>query len=329
MAVKQALITGRGVLAATGMGVEEVWQAVLAGRTRVTEVDYAPGGQPWVSYPCHAIGPLPVREWVTADGLAFLAEHGMAADRDFSYLLAASRLALADSGLTYDRHDNRVGLVIAHENPGVVALVDRLLEVWCADPGPDRRLTGANPADLFRHFGGPFFRLQTFPHLFFLARILGLHGPTLIVNNSCASGLYALEAARQMIAAGQADAVLVVAADHAHATEYLWLRGEGFASPSGLIRPFDRRRDGAVLGDGAAAVVLESPAAARRRGAAPLAVYRGGLPGAGHLAHRPARRDGRLLPACDPRGAGRGRGAGRRRGTGGSARHRQPAARPV
>jgi 3-oxoacyl-(acyl-carrier-protein) synthase len=114
-------------------------------------------------------------------------------------------------------------------------------------------------------------------HLHLAARALGIHGPALFLNNARASGLYALEAAADQLRMGRCKLALAAAAESPHfPTKYLWFREAGVYSLSGRLRPFDRDRDGLVLGAGSAAVALETLEAAEARGARILAEYLGG-----------------------------------------------------
>jgi 3-oxoacyl-[acyl-carrier-protein] synthase II len=96
----------------------------------------------------------------------------------------------------------------------------------------------------------------------------GLHGHTYGVVSACAAGAHALGDAARIIRAGDADAVVAGGAEAA----ITGLAIAGFAameatSPSGISRPFDARRDGFVIGEGAGVLVLEDADAARARGA--------------------------------------------------------------
>ena len=93
----------------------------------------------------------------------------------------------------------------------------------------------------------------------------GLRGPSFAVTTACASGAHALGSALRMIQNGEADAV-VAGGSEAVLTP---LARASFGaldalSESGISRPFDARRDGFVMGEGAAVLVLERAAAARR-----------------------------------------------------------------
>jgi 3-oxoacyl-[acyl-carrier-protein] synthase II len=123
----------------------------------------------------------------------------------------------------------------------------------------------------------------------------GLRGPVFGVVSACAAGAHAIGAAARMIGAGDADAVVTGGSEAALTP----LARAAFAaldatSEAGVSRPFDRRRDGFVMGEGAAVLVLEDAEAAERRGAKVL----------GEVAGYGATSDAFHLTAPDPEGAG-------------------------
>ena len=96
----------------------------------------------------------------------------------------------------------------------------------------------------------------------------GLHGQTYGVVSACAAGAHALGAAARMIQAGDADAAVTGGAEAAiTAIGTAAFAAMGATSPTGISRPFDARRDGFVIGEGAGILVLEEAEAAERRGA--------------------------------------------------------------
>jgi 3-oxoacyl-[acyl-carrier-protein] synthase II len=99
----------------------------------------------------------------------------------------------------------------------------------------------------------------------------GLRGPSASVATACASGADAIAAGVRLIRTGEADAAVVGGAESA-VSEFARVAFEsmGAISRSGVCRPFDARRDGFVLSEGAGAMVLEEAGAARARGAAVL-----------------------------------------------------------
>jgi 3-oxoacyl-[acyl-carrier-protein] synthase II len=104
----------------------------------------------------------------------------------------------------------------------------------------------------------------------------GLEGETYGLMGACAAGTQAIGDAKRLIEVGAADAVVVGGSD-AHSSDYFKAayRNMGATSREGISRPWDRRRDGFVPGEGAGIVVLEREEAAARRGARPLGLVLG------------------------------------------------------
>jgi 3-oxoacyl-[acyl-carrier-protein] synthase II len=109
-----------------------------------------------------------------------------------------------------------------------------------------------------------------------LAMRHGFRGPSFGIVSACAAGAHAIGTAKRMIESGDAEAVVTGGAEAALTP----LSRAAFAaldalSPTGMSRPFDARRDGFVMGEGAAVLILESEERARERGATILATVRG------------------------------------------------------
>ena len=99
----------------------------------------------------------------------------------------------------------------------------------------------------------------------------GLHGSSFGVMSACAAGAHAIGAAIRMIEAGEADAVVAGGAESAIAgVAVAAFAAMGATSPTGISRPFDARRDGFVMGEGAGVLVLEDAEKAKSRTAEPV-----------------------------------------------------------
>jgi 3-oxoacyl-[acyl-carrier-protein] synthase II len=99
----------------------------------------------------------------------------------------------------------------------------------------------------------------------------GLHGSSFGVMSACAAGAHAIGAAIRIIEAGEADAVVAGGSESAIAgVAVAAFAAMGATSPTGISRPFDARRDGFVMGEGAGVLVLEDAEKAKARGAQPL-----------------------------------------------------------
>ncbi len=283
-------MSGLGPVASTGIGVEAFWQGLLSGRGKAAPRRFETAGVVWGEFPVHAVddGELPEIEPIPTGSLK-LAD--LPPDRELRLSASALALALADAQLPL-RCLSKAGLVLTYEAPGI----DRLLAGIFADflklrrgeALPDRPAGGqapeaARPEEaaffeaIYRRHRQAVYESQSFMHLHLAARLFGLHGPALFVNNACASGLYALEAAAAMIRSGSCDTALVAAGEAALLpTKHRWFEEAQVLSAKGSLRPFDLDRDGLVLGEGACGLVLESAKAARARGASPYAAYMGG-----------------------------------------------------
>ncbi|GAA4726658.1 beta-ketoacyl synthase N-terminal-like domain-containing protein [Brevibacillus fulvus] len=268
MSAAKVCVTGTSMLTSLGIGNDEVWEGVLRQQNAISERTYHIDHREHICYPVHPIQLPDLRDWLPSPTYSWIEEAGLHQDADFVLLLVAAMLALRDANLQVDDFSH-VSLVLGHENLGVVSLLDKLLT---ADGGKEEAFTLRS----FAKYQENFFNIQSFPHLFYLAKALGLKGMTLTINNACATGLYGLEVGSRLIQSGQTDVVIVVCSDYSHVTEYLWLAQKGLISPTGELRPFDKNRNGSILGDGAGAFVLESAEHARKRKAKVVCSYAGG-----------------------------------------------------
>ncbi|MGM1048288.1 MAG: beta-ketoacyl synthase N-terminal-like domain-containing protein [Bacillota bacterium] len=250
-------IIGTSMLNSLGIGNSAVWEGMLKGSARAGHRTYSLYDGTTIDYPVYAMPDLELSDWVPNSTYRWLVQEGLHKDKDFLFMLVAIKMAIEDAGLQ-DSDLAKVALVIGHENLGINRMVDKMLTNSHSRSNNEERYPD-DPLASFQHFKNDFFRLQSFPYLFYLSKAIGVKGLTYTINNACASGLYSLEMARQIIRSGQADTVITVCADYAHATEYLWLGDKGFHSQQNILRPFDSSRDGSILGDGAASIILQSP----------------------------------------------------------------------
>ncbi|MCA6091907.1 beta-ketoacyl-[acyl-carrier-protein] synthase family protein [Streptomyces sp. SCA3-4] len=207
----------------------------------------------------------------------------------FTYLaVAAAQMAVTDAGLDPDAWDgSRIGVVIGVGSAS--------MEGW--GPGFAKFAAGRPRAV------SPLLLPRSIPNMAAgeIAMALGARGPNLAVSTACASGTTALGVAKDLLAAGRCDIVL---AGGAEAPPQSAMAAVCFAQmttlssrrddPARASRPFDADRDGFVLGEGAAVLVLENSAHARARGARCRALLAGF--GASADAYHPT--------APDPEGTG-------------------------
>ena len=278
MRERRVVVTGTGVVTPLGATVDEMWDAMVAGRS---------GVGPIRSFDASG---LPVR--IAAEVTDFRAEDHFGprdarrVDRFAQLGLVAARQALADSGLEVGEAPERVGVVFGSGLGGVGTLVEQVGVL--ADRGPSRI--------------SPFLVPMMIPNMLpgQIAIETGARGPTSCSVTACAASASAIGEAIDLIRVGRADAVLAGGAD----ATVIPLCVAAFAQmkalstrnddPQGASRPFDAHRDGFVIGEGGGALVLEEREHARARGATVLA----------ELAGYGATTDAHHLTAPDPAGAG-------------------------
>jgi 3-oxoacyl-(acyl-carrier-protein) synthase len=263
------------------VGSKEVWDNLKHDKVNLRAHTQVLMGQDCLTYPVHLVPDQELRSVQLSKCARDVIQqkHEGGSDIDLRFLLGAIHLALTDSGLSYDPEDNEVGLVLTHENPGV----DRVMEKMFTLAGDlinkpsvlTHHMGVAQIAEtLVKRVGQSVYEMQTFIYLYLAAKAFNFHGFSLFINNACASGLFALEAAVGQIRGGGSPAVVVAAGDHPlFFTKYLWFKQMGLYAKDGEMGPFSKDRHGLSLGDGASAVVLEDRERALARGAAIYAEY--------------------------------------------------------
>jgi len=245
------VITGLGVLCPVGIGVEATWKALLTGKSgiaRITCFDPSPyavqiAGEVKGFDPSSLGDPKEVRRM----------------DRCSQLVLAASTEALADAGLRKKTLDpDTSGVVIGSAAGGIQTMLDQY-KVFL-ERGP-RRLS-------------PFFiqNMLVDSPAGHVAIAMGLRGPNMAVVSACATGTQAIGEAAEIIKRGDAEVMLAGGAEAPiHplivAGFGLWGLAKNNEEPERASCPFSKRRDGFVLSEGAAVVVLESLQHAQARGA--------------------------------------------------------------
>ncbi len=240
---RRVLITGCGAVSPFGVGVPRLWSGLLEGRCALAPIrSFDTAGL------AHALaGQVPAFE--PAAHLSGADAERL--DRIGQYALTAAREALHDARLDLASVDRtRVGAIVA-TTLGGMELGEQY--VRC------RRDGRAFDARQLLHV--PYAATATR-----LARALSVRGPVFSPSIACASGTYAVGLALELIRRGQADAFVVGGAEivcHFVVSGFTSLH----ATAAEAVRPFDARRDGLAIGEGAAMLVVESDAHARARGA--------------------------------------------------------------
>ena len=257
-------ITGIGIVCAVGTGVDGFRAGLRAGRSPVRRID--------------RFDPSPFRSQVAAqvddfDPLAWMPpKTARQLDRFSQFGLVAGQLAFADASFSPGRAGaaapERIGIYLGSALGGIAYAEEqheRYLERGIRSVAPNLALAvfgGAAPANL--------------------GIALGVHGPILSTANSCASGAVALGEALGDLREGRIDAAIAGGCEIPlsplafGAFDIIRALSLGHNDdPAHAARPFDAGRDGFVMGEGAALLVLEDAETAQRRGAIPYAELRG------------------------------------------------------
>lgn len=271
------VVTGLGAVSPAGIGVEATWAGVCSGASSAIR--------------CPQLADLPVQLACRVPQFDAKALFGAQAvrrmDRSTLLGLMAAREAVADAGLDPSAWDGaRVGIVMGTSMGGSHVFEAAYRQYLTQGPQWVTPLLGVT---------GPMNLLAGY-----LSVPLRAHGPNLVVNTACASGVTAIGTARQLLQADMCDVVISGGAEAPltglliSALAQMGATSKRHDDPGRAIRPFDADRDGLVLAEGAGVVVLERADDARARGAAARAV----------IAGYGASADGYHMSAPDPAGVG-------------------------
>ncbi|MFH1906016.1 MAG: beta-ketoacyl-ACP synthase II [Chloroflexota bacterium] len=257
---RRIVVTGIGCISPLANDWPDTWKALVAGESGVAPITKFDTSRYKTRFAAEANN---------FDPVALLgAKEARRMDRFTQFALAAALQAVEHSGLKIDETNrDRVGAVIGTGIGGVSTMTEQMTVL--AERGPDR----VSP------FLVPMMLADTAPGM--LAIQLGIRGPNLAVITACATGSNTIGEAAEVIRRGSADVVLAGGAEAAVVP--LALAGLGVMNalstrnddPQRASRPFDRDRDGFVIGEGAAVLVLESLEYAQGRGAKILAEVTG------------------------------------------------------
>ncbi len=251
----RVVITGLGVISPIGIGVSEFWKSALTGRSGVTAIPSL-GWVPMSDYRSRVAGQVhnfSPEQYLTATQASRV-------DRYAQFALVAAKEALTDADLNMAKErPHRVGVIVGAGMGGMV-MGEREITQLFKTQRPHRVHPNFIPTITLNSASG------------IVAMAHGAKGPNLTISTACSSSAHALGQALHCIRTGQADVVIAVGAD-ASITPLVFagfcslraLSSEFNDAPERASRPFDRRRDGFVMGEGAAALIVESLAHAKKR----------------------------------------------------------------
>ncbi len=249
---QRVVVTGMGAITPLGNDVATLWAALVAGRS---------GGGPITSFDARNCKCQIAAEVKDFDPAAYMSrKDARHADRYTQFAFAAALQAVEDAGLRLaDEAPGRVGVMIGSGIGGILTLLEQ--HEVLRTRGPRRISPFFIPSILANTATGH------------VAIHLGVRGPNLAVVSACASGADAIGTAFEVIRRGAAD-VMLAGGSEAPICELTIAGFENMGAltarnddPLHASRPFDLERDGFLIGEGSAVVVLESLAHAQRRGA--------------------------------------------------------------
>jgi len=267
--MRRVVVTGLGVVAPNGIGKEAFWKACVEGHSGVGPITSFDASQHPVKIAAE-VRDFDVTPWVPAEHRKSLKIMG----RAMRFGVAAAAMAIQDAGLDLNRiNPERFGVcmgtgIVPTELPEISpALVQACDESGRLDV---TRLGQCGSSILF-----PLWILKYLPNMAaaHISIMFNAQGPNSTITTACAAGTQAIGEAFRLIARGDADIMLAGGADSRIdpllllAYNAVGALSRALRPPQAVSRPFDRERDGFVLGEGAGVLVLEELEHARRRGA--------------------------------------------------------------
>ena len=256
MTRRRVVVTGLGLISPVGNSVTEAWANILAGRSGIANITRFDAS----AYACRFAGE--VKNFNVED--YFPAKDARHMDVFMQFGMAASIQAVRDSGLKTndelsEEQAERIGCLVGSGIGGLPLIEDTHADLTAR--GPRRISPFFVPASIINMISGH------------LSIKFGFQGPNLAIVTACTTGLHCIGEAGRLIEYGDADVMVAGGAESSVSP----LGVGGFAAaralstrnddPTTASRPWDRDRDGFVLGEGAGAMVLEEYEHAKRRGA--------------------------------------------------------------
>ena len=252
MSKRRVVVTGLGLITPVGIGVAESWANIINGQSGIGKI---------TKFDCSAFPSQVAGEVKNFDPLAYIPpKDARRMDTFIQFGIAAGIEAFKDSGIEVnDSNSERIGVSVG-SGIGGINLIEATGEVF--DEGGVRKIS-------------PFFIPGTIINMISgnLSIMLNLKGPNVSIVTACTTGTHSIGDAARMIEYGDAD-VMLAGGSEAAITE---LSVAGFSSakalssrnddPKTASRPWDRDREGFVIGEGAGVMVLEEYEHAKQRGA--------------------------------------------------------------
>ena len=252
MSIRRVVVTGLGIVSPVGNTIPEAWDNLIAGRSgiaRITRFD----PEPFASHMAGEVRNFDIGQYLNP-------KEARRMDLFIQYGMAAGIQAIRDAGFEVtEANAERIGINIG-SGIGGLPLIEETHAV-VTESGPRKISPFFIPGSIINMISGN------------LSILYGIKGPNLAVVTACATGLHAIGQSARMIMHGDVD--VMVAGGSEGAVSPLGVGGFAAAralstrndDPAGASRPWDKDRDGFVLGEGAGVMVLEEYEHARARGA--------------------------------------------------------------
>jgi 3-oxoacyl-[acyl-carrier-protein] synthase II len=249
---RRVVVTGLGMLSPVGNTVESTWNALVAGQSGISPIDHFETS----AYATRFAGL--VKDFNCEEFISRKDQRKM--DAFIQYGVVAGMQAMQDAGLVItDENAHRIGAAIGSGIGGLGLIEENHTSL--VNGGP-RKIS-------------PFFVPSTIVNMIagHLTIMYGMKGPSIAISTACTTGVHNIGQAARMIAYNDADVMIAGGAEKGSTP--LGIGGFGAAralstrndNPQAASRPWDKDRDGFVLGDGAGIVVLEEYEHAKKRGA--------------------------------------------------------------
>ncbi|MDB5507202.1 MAG: fabF [Devosia sp.] len=261
MELRRVVVTGMGIVAPLGCGVETVWANILAGKSGAKRIDDVKVDDLTCQYACriplgnYADGKFNADEWMEP-------KEQRKVDPFIIFAMAAAEQAITDSGLTFatQEEQERSGVLIGSGIGGAGGIYEASVTLY--EKGPRRVSPFFIPGRLINLASG------------YVSIRHQLKGPNHSVVTACSTGAHAIGDAARLIALGDADVMVAGGAEspvnRISMAGFCAVRAlsTGFNdNPEQASRPYDKDRDGFVMGEGSGIVVLEDYEHAKARGA--------------------------------------------------------------
>ena len=249
---RRVVITGLGVVSPVGIGVNTAWTNLVAGKSGISKI---------TKFDTTAFASTIAGEVKDFNAEDFIsAKDARRMDTFIQYGLAAGIEAFKDSGIEVtEENAERIGVSIGSGIGGIQLIEDT--DVLYKESGPRKISPFFIPGTIINMISGN------------LSIIFGLKGPNVAIVTACTTGTHSIGDASRMIEYGDADVMIAGGAESA----ITQLTVGGFAAsralstrnddPATASRPWDKDRDGFVIGEGAGVMVLEEYEHAKKRGA--------------------------------------------------------------